>query len=112
MSLTSYRTAPPRLPARYAICATSVKWATYWTAHIDASLRDVVGGRSQTMQRGLREARETALDDLRTQALDLGADAVVSVDLDYSEISGGGKSMLFLVVSGTAVRLADDGAGS
>lgn len=79
---------------------------------IAATLRDVVGGRSQTMQRGLREARETALDDLRNQALDLGADAVVGVDLDYSEISGGGKSMLFLVVSGTAVRLADDGAGS
>lgn len=75
---------------------------------IAASLRDVVGGRSQTMQRGLREARETALDDLRAQALDLGADAVVGVALDYSEISGGGKSMLFLVASGTAVRLAED----
>lgn len=75
---------------------------------IAASLRDVVGGRSQTMQRGLREARETALDDLRAQALDLGADAVVGIALDYSEISGGGKSMLFLVASGTAVRLAED----
>jgi len=30
----------------------------------------------------------------------------VGIDLDYSEISGGGKSMLFLVASGTAVRLA------
>jgi uncharacterized protein YbjQ (UPF0145 family) len=30
---------------------------------------------------------------------------VVGVDLDYNEFSGGGKSMLFLVASGTAVRL-------
>ena len=29
--------------------------------------------------------------------------AVIAVDLDYSEFSGGGKSMLFLVASGTAV---------
>ena len=35
----------------------------------------------------------------------IGADAVLGVSLDYSEISGGGKSMMFLVASGTAVRL-------
>ncbi|SOC19658.1 YbjQ family protein [Rhodobacter maris] len=73
---------------------------------IAAAFRDTFGGRSETMQRGLREAREAALDDLRAQAVQLGADAVVAVDLDYSEISGGGKSMLFLVASGTAVKLS------
>ncbi|MFD2172603.1 YbjQ family protein [Rhodobacter lacus] len=73
---------------------------------IAAAVRDTFGGRSETMQRGLREAREAALDDLRAQAVQLGADAVVAVDLDYSEISGGGKSMLFLVASGTAVKLS------
>jgi hypothetical protein len=35
----------------------------------------------------------------------LGADAVVGVDLAYSEFSGGGKSMLFVVATGTAVKL-------
>ena len=35
----------------------------------------------------------------------IGADAVIGVDLDYSEFSGGGKSMLFIVASGTAVKL-------
>lgn len=68
--------------------------------------RDVFGGRSKLMQEGLRDARKTALDELRREAHALGADAVVGVDLDYSEISGGGKSMLFLVASGTAVTLA------
>ncbi|MDD9823409.1 MAG: heavy metal-binding domain-containing protein [Gammaproteobacteria bacterium] len=33
----------------------------------------------------------------------MGADAVIGVDLEYSEFSGGGKSMLFLAASGTAV---------
>lgn len=42
----------------------------------------------------------------RQEAHALGAEAVVGVDLDYSEISGGGKSMLFLVASGTAVKLS------
>ena len=69
------------------------------------ALRDVFGGRSATMQNGLREARELALTDLRAEAAELGADAVVAVDLDYSEISGAGRSMLFLVASGTAVKL-------
>lgn len=73
---------------------------------IAAAFRDTFGGRSKAMQDGLKEARKTALRELRAEALALGADAVVGVDLDYSEISGGGKSMLFLVASGTAVTLA------
>lgn len=72
---------------------------------IASAFRDTFGGRSKTMQDGLREARKTALSELRMEAQALGADAVVGIDLDYSEISGGGKSMLFLVASGTAVSL-------
>ena len=68
-------------------------------------LRDIIGGRSGTHQKALREARETCLGELAEQADALGADAVVGVDLDYSEISGGGKGMVLLVASGTAVRL-------
>lgn len=67
--------------------------------------RDIFGGRSVSMQSTLKDARNVALDELRAEAHALGADAVVGVDLDYSEISGGGKSMLFLVASGTAVKL-------
>lgn len=73
---------------------------------IASAFRDTFGGRSKTMQEGLRDARKTALAELRQEAHALGADAVVGVDLDYSEISGGGKSMLFLVASGTAVKLS------
>ena len=69
------------------------------------SVRDIVGGRSGTHQKALREARETCLDELAEEASSLGADAVVGIDLDYSEISGGRKGMVLLVATGTAVRL-------
>jgi uncharacterized protein YbjQ (UPF0145 family) len=65
---------------------------------------DLVGGRSRTTQKTLRSARNTVLRGLRHEALLMGADAVIAIDLDYSEFSGQGKSMLFLVGSGTAVR--------
>jgi uncharacterized protein YbjQ (UPF0145 family) len=68
-----------------------------------ASLSDVFGMRSGAMQDELRTARQTCLKELRAEAFRLGANAVVGVKLDYSEISGGAKSMLFLVASGTAV---------
>jgi uncharacterized protein YbjQ (UPF0145 family) len=72
-----------------------------------ASLSDLAGGRSQSTQKVLRKARESALAGLREEAFGLGADAVIAVDLDYSEFSGGGKSMLFLVASGTAVEVRE-----
>lgn len=70
-----------------------------------AGIRDVVGGRSGATQNVLRDAKEAALTEIRRQAFDLGADAVVAIDLDYTEFSGGGKSMLVCIASGTAVTL-------
>ena len=72
---------------------------------IGSAFRDVVGGRNQGYQDQLRNARKIVLEDLRAEALDLGANAVVAIQLNYSEISGGGKSMLFIVASGTAVKI-------
>jgi len=66
-------------------------------------IADLKGGRSGTLQNELRKAREVCLTSLKDEADRIGANAVIGVDLDYSEISGGGKSMLFLVASGTAV---------
>ena len=70
-----------------------------------ASVRDVVGGRSESIQKTLRESKEIVLAELKKEAYEIGANAVVGIDLDYSEFSGGGKSMLFIVASGTAVRI-------
>ena len=70
-----------------------------------SAARDLVGGRAKGQQNVLRDAKETCLRELKQAAIECGADAVIGVDLDYQELSGGGKSMLFLVASGTAVIL-------
>lgn len=70
-----------------------------------ASVTDVVGGRSGSTQKVLREARRQAMAALRVEAFALGADAVIGVRLDFNEFSGGGKSMVFVVATGTAVKL-------
>lgn len=69
-----------------------------------AGLSDVFGGRSKSTQNILRDARVVCLNEMKKEAARVGANAVIAMNLDYSEFSGGGKSMLFLVASGTAVR--------
>lgn len=73
-----------------------------------AAVTDVFGGRSSATQKVLRDARETCLWELRKEASFCGADAVVAVHLAYSEFSGKEKSMLFLVATGTAVKLEEE----
>ncbi|WP_261337929.1 YbjQ family protein [Rhizobium leguminosarum] len=69
--------------------------------------RDFVGGRSNSSQKSLREARLACLDELRREAAAVGADAVIAVDLDYNELSTSGSGgILFVAASGTAVKLA------
>jgi len=67
-----------------------------------AGLRDLVGGRSATYEKELQRAREIALEELAQRALELGANAVVGIDLDY-EVLGAQNGMLMVSVSGTAV---------
>lgn len=67
-----------------------------------ASVRDIVGGRSATYERGLAEARETAMREMQERATELGANAVVGIDIDY-EVLGQNNGMLMVSVSGTAV---------
>jgi uncharacterized protein YbjQ (UPF0145 family) len=66
-----------------------------------AGIRDIVGGRSGVYEEELRRARTIALTELRQAAADLGANAVVGVDLDYETVGKG--TMLMVTVSGTAV---------
>jgi len=69
-----------------------------------AAVRDVVGGRSQAYEKALRGARQEALREMANEAHELGADAVLAVDLDY-EVVGSGGSMLMVTCAGTAVVL-------
>jgi len=70
---------------------------------IFAGIRDIVGGRSAAYEKELRQAKEIALAEMSEYAAQLGANAVVAVDLDYEEISPGGGTMLMVSASGTAV---------
>jgi uncharacterized protein YbjQ (UPF0145 family) len=69
-----------------------------------AGLRDIVGGRSGSYEKELRRARDIALEEIQEAARNLGANAVVAVDIDY-EVLGEKNGMLMVSVSGTAVRV-------
>lgn len=69
-----------------------------------AGIRDIVGGRSAAYEGELRKAKDLAVAEMIEEAQQLGANAIIAVDLDYETISishGGG--MLMVTASGTAV---------
>ena len=68
-----------------------------------AVVRDVVGGRSASYEKALREARQEAIKEMCEQASSKGADAVIGVDIDY-EVLGSSNGMLMVTASGTAIR--------
>jgi uncharacterized protein YbjQ (UPF0145 family) len=67
-----------------------------------AGIRDIVGGRSASYEKVLREAKDTSLQEMMQRAQVLGANAVVGIDLDYETIGPNG-SMIMVTASGTAV---------
>ena len=69
-----------------------------------ASIRDIVGGRSGSYEDELTKARQSAFRELEQEARNMGANAVVGIDLDY-EVLGDKNSMLMVSMSGTAVTV-------
>jgi uncharacterized protein YbjQ (UPF0145 family) len=69
---------------------------------IFANIRDIVGGRSGTYEKVIEEARQNALAEIQERAAQMGANAVVGIDLDFETVGSGG-SMLMVVATGTAV---------
>ena len=68
-----------------------------------AGLTNIFGGRSNTYETELINARQNALREMEERAAQLGANAVVGVDIDY-EVLGADNGMLRVTASGTAVR--------
>ncbi len=69
-----------------------------------AKITDIVGGRSGAYESELRKAKAIAMDEIQEQAKQMGANAVIGIDIDYETIQvGSGGSMLMVSVSGTAV---------
>ena len=67
-----------------------------------AGIRDIVGGRSGSYEKVLREAKDTSLQEMMDRARASGANAIVGIDIDYETIGSNG-SMLMVATSGTAV---------
>jgi len=67
-----------------------------------AGVRDIVGGRSGSYEKVLRKAKDTAMQEMIDRAQEMGANAIVGIDIDYETI-GKGNSMLMVATSGTAV---------
>ena len=75
--------------------------ANFWK-DIKASIRDIVGGRSGSYERVLREAKDTSLREMEERARQMGANAIVGIDIDYETI-GAENAMQMVATSGTAV---------
>lgn len=68
-----------------------------------AGITDLIGGRSETYENKLSEARETALREMEAAAREKGANAVVGIDIDY-QVLGANNGMLMVTATGTAVK--------
>lgn len=72
---------------------------------IGAGLRNFFGGRSEGYEQELISAREEAIREMEARAEQIGANAVVGVDIDY-EVLGADNGMLMVTASGTAVVIS------
>ena len=105
--LLTTETAPNlNIVERIEIVTAEVAYGMNIFKDLFAGVRDIVGGRSEAVQKTMRDARRTVLYELKKEAHTVGANAVVGVDLEYVELSAAG-SMVMLVASGTAVIIED-----
>ena len=67
-----------------------------------AGIRDIVGGRAGSYEKVLTEAKDTSINEMMQRAVEMGANAIVGIDIDYETI-GSNSSMMMVATSGTAV---------
>ena len=108
MLLTTETQPNIRITKRLGIVSAEVAYGMNVFKDLFSSIRNVVGGRSEAIQKTMRDSRETVLQELKREAHALGANAVVAVDLDYTQIGDSGWSMVLVVATGTAVIVDDD----
>jgi uncharacterized protein YbjQ (UPF0145 family) len=94
-----------RITAYLGIVAGEAVMGTNVFRDLFAGIRDIVGGRSGAYEKELRKAKNVAIEEMIESAKDLGADAIIGVDLDYEHLGTGERSMLMVTANGTAVKL-------
>jgi len=83
------------------VCGEAIMGANVFR-DVFAAITDIVGGRSGAYETKLAQAREIALDEMAAKAGQLGANAVIGIDIDYEVVREG---MLMVTASGTAVKV-------
>ncbi|WP_370514548.1 heavy metal-binding domain-containing protein [Formosa sp. L2A11] len=68
-----------------------------------ARIRDIVGGRASSYESVLREAKDSALKEMKERSEERPAHGIVAVYLDYETVDSNG-GMLMVTASGTAVK--------
>lgn len=104
LTVTTPAVAGSRITKHFGIVSGEAILGANIFKDLFAGIRDIIGGRSAAYESELRKARTIAMDELAAAASDLGANAVVGVDLDYETVGNQG-GMLMVSVSGTAVVL-------
>jgi uncharacterized protein YbjQ (UPF0145 family) len=72
---------------------------------IFASITDIVGGRSGSYEKSLKDAKNIAVQEMIEAAKALGANAILAIDLDYETLGKDG-GMMMVSANGTAVKLS------
>jgi uncharacterized protein YbjQ (UPF0145 family) len=109
IQLTTESVSPFEVEARLGIITAEYAHRTKLLKGLFAEVTSLGQERNTSTQNALKQARIATLLELRREAYELGADAVIAIDLDYSEVSGAGDPMLFLVASGTAIKIKQVG---
>ena len=104
--LTTETILPEGIATRLGVVTGTCIYGQHLGRDIMTAWRDMTGGRAAAAEKVFADAREAALMDLRRQAHDLGADAVIALSLTHQELAGGGKSMVMVTATGTAVKLS------
>lgn len=104
--LTTETSLDLKILKRIEVISAEVAFGMSIFKDLFVDVRNIVGGRSKTVQDTMREARRTALYELKREAHEIGANAVVGVDLDYVELSAH-STMVMLVATGTAVVIEE-----
>ncbi|WP_019025660.1 YbjQ family protein [Colwellia piezophila] len=106
--LTTESVSPFKVKERLGIVSAEYAHRSTIMKDVFAEISHIGKARNTNTQKALKHAKESALLELKREAYLLGADAVVAVDLDYSEITGAGDPLLFLVANGTAITIDKD----
>ena len=104
MLVTTTHTLEDRKISEYlGVCTGQAIYGANLFRDMFAGIRDLVGGRAGAYENVLRDGRELAIQEMCEKAAEMGANAVIAVDIDYQVIGDKG-SMLMVAVTGTAIK--------